>query len=201
MRGSARGAAGRTPLNPITCQAPSHMTTLIAFLRAINVTGRYIKMQALAQAFHDLGFEDAKTHVNSGNVMFSAGARVESDVATELEAGLEPLLGFRAEVFLRSLDEIRQITDRAHGLGATLPEGGEVNVCFLPVPVSPAQREILTGLRSEADDFEAHGRELYWLCRTRQSASKFSNAVLERRFKCRSTLRRASMLRGLVAAL
>jgi uncharacterized protein (DUF1697 family) len=35
-----------------------------------------------------------------------------------------------------------------------------------------------------------HGREVYWLCRKKQSESTFSNAVLEK------TLGRASTIRG-----
>jgi len=82
-----------------------------------------------------------------------------------------------------------------------LPAGAEVNVCFLPVVATPEHAAALALLKSDIDDFEVHGREVCWRCLTRQSDSKFSNAVLERRLKLRTTLCRASMLQGLVGVL
>lgn len=177
------------------------MTAYVAFLRAINVTGRFVKMQALADAFHTLGHTDARTHINSGNVLFTSARRSPGPLAQALEEALEPLLGFRTEVFLRSAAEVRAIAARAAALGAALPPGGEVNVCFLRAAPAPAQTAAVLALRSPVDDFELAGAELYWLCRARQSDSRFSNAVLERTLGARSTLRRASMLQGLAARL
>lgn len=119
------------------------MPTYVALLRAINVTGRFVKMQALAEAF------------------------------------------------VRRVDELRALADRATAMGNPLPAGAEVNVCFLPVVATPEHSAALALLKSDIDDFEVHGREVYWRCLTRHSNSKFSNAVLERRLKLRTTLRRA----------
>ena len=35
-------------------------------------------------------------------------------------------------------------------------------------------------LKTDIDDFHVQGREVYWLCRVKQSDSKFSNVVLEK---------------------
>ncbi|MBQ0934335.1 hypothetical protein [Ideonella paludis] len=67
--------------------------------------------------------------------------------------------------------------------------------------MSAAQRAEFDQLKTDIDDFVLGEREVYWLCQTKQSQSKFSNAVLERKLKARSTLRRASMLSGLVNEL
>ncbi|WP_022979389.1 DUF1697 domain-containing protein [Ideonella sp. B508-1] len=177
------------------------MPTYVALLRAINVTGRFVKMQTLAEAFHRLGFEDARTYINSGNVIFSSSQRSGDRLAQALEEGLAPLLGFRAEAFVRKDDELRALAERATAMGSPLPAGAEVNVCFLPAVATPEHAAALAQLKSDIDEFEVHGREVYWRCLTRQSDSKFSNAVLERRLKLRTTLRRASMLQGLVSVL
>jgi len=44
-------------------------------------------------------------------------------------------------------------------------------------------------LRSEIDDFHVNGREVYWLCKLRQSDSKFSNVLFEKRLNVRITFR------------
>lgn len=177
------------------------MTTWVAFLRAINVTGRFVKMGELAAAFHAAGHPDARTYINSGNVVFTSPARAADRLQRSLEAALEPRLGFRSEAFVRSAAQVHAIAARAQALRGRTGPGGEVNVCFLQAPASADHAAAVLALRSSVDDFEVDGREVYWLCLTRQSDSRFSNAVLERKLGLRSTLRRASMLQGLAAQL
>jgi uncharacterized protein (DUF1697 family) len=57
------------------------------------------------------------------------------------------------------------------------------------------------GFVSEIDDFHVNGRELYWLCRTKQSDSKFSNAAFEKVIGLRSTFRGLNTIRRLAENL
>jgi uncharacterized protein (DUF1697 family) len=50
-------------------------------------------------------------------------------------------------------------------------------------------RSALMALTSDIDTFHVDGREIYWMCRKRQSDSKISNVALERALKIRSTFR------------
>lgn len=177
------------------------MARYVAFLRAINVGGRFIKMAALAEHFRALGHADVSTYINSGNVIFDARARRADTLAAALEAGLQPRLGFVSEAFVRTPAEVQAVASAAAARHADVGPEGEVNVFLLRDALTPAQRAAVLALRSEVDDFEPLERELLWLCRTRQSASKFSNAALERALKCRSTARRSGTLQGLAALL
>ncbi len=173
----------------------------VAFLRAINVGGRFIKMAALAEHFRALGHGGVSTYINSGNVIFDAPARRTDLLAAALETALQPRLGFMSEAFVRTPAEVQAVAASAAAQhGAVGPEG-EVNVFFLRQALTPAQRGAVLALRSDIDDFVPLERELLWLCGTRQSASKFSNAALERVLKSRSTARRSSALQGLAARL
>lgn len=177
------------------------MSVHVAFLRAINVTGRFIKMSALAEHFRTLGHDDAKTYINSGNVIFSTRTRTPQKLAATFEKELTPLLGFTSEVFIRTAVEVEGIATKALQLREHVPHSGEVNVAFLREPLSQAQSDELALLRTSLDDFVHEGAHVYWLCLGRQTESKFSNAVLERRLRLRSTLRRVSMLQGLANEL
>jgi uncharacterized protein (DUF1697 family) len=49
----------------------------IAFLRGINVGGKNkIKMENLREVFGSLGFENVKTYINSGNVIFETDENI-----------------------------------------------------------------------------------------------------------------------------
>ena len=48
------------------------MIRYVAFLRAINVGGHVVKMDALRKLFVHAGLSDVETFIASGNVVFSS---------------------------------------------------------------------------------------------------------------------------------
>ncbi len=166
----------------------------VAFLRAINVTNRFVKMEQLAAHVRALGFEPVQTYIQSGNLLLPGSARQAATIEQRLTAELAPRLGFVSEAFVRTEAELHTMAQRCLRLATGLPEAGEVNVCFLREPLLAAQQQIVASLASDVDAFECDGRELYWICQQRQSASRFSAAVLERKLKQSTTLRRGRML-------
>ena len=52
-----------------------------------------------------------------------------------------------------------------------------------------SQGQKLISLQTDIDDFHFHGREIYWLCKKKQSDSKISNEVIEKALGMKSTLR------------
>ena len=87
------------------------MTAYVALLRAVNVGGRGVKMAELRALFADLGFADARTHLQTGNVIFTAhGDR--GDIAALIEAGIVDRFGFRSETMLRTAGEMERLIGR-----------------------------------------------------------------------------------------
>ena len=181
------------------------MPRCVVFLRAINVGGRFVKMADLAMHCTALGLTDVQTFIASGNVIFRSHTRSTSTLAKAIEDGLEPLLGFRSDAFVRTDNELHAIAQRAMSyqasFRASVAPQGEVNVAMLARPLSPMQVAALAGLRSDLDDFAHLGTEVYWLCKSKQSDSKFSNAVFERKLGAKATFRRSSMLERLAGQL
>lgn len=181
------------------------MPRYVAFLRAINVGGRFVKMADLAQHFQTLGHAEVQTFIASGNVIFRSRARSSNALAQALADGLEPLLAFRSEAFVRSDAEVQALAQRAAAQQvahrAAVGPQGEVNVAMLAQPLSPAQIAAFEGLRTGLDDFTHSGSEVFWLCKSKQSDSKFSNALFERKLGAKTTIRRASMLERLAEQL
>jgi hypothetical protein len=50
---------------------------------------------------------------------------------------------------------------------------------------------------TDIDSFHVHGREVYWLCRKKQSESTFSNNAFEKALKLRATFRGMKRSRNL----
>ena len=89
------------------------MTKYVAFLRGINVGGKkLIKMDALARAFQSLGFENVKTFIQSGNVIFD-DAETDLDILTKkIEARIHKSFGFEVPVILQTVASLQGILER-----------------------------------------------------------------------------------------
>ncbi|HEV2861900.1 MAG TPA: DUF1697 domain-containing protein [Pyrinomonadaceae bacterium] len=173
------------------------MPLFFAFLRAINVGGRRVAMDDLRRVFESLGYSSVETFIASGNVIFEAEGRGAAALEDEIEDALRAALGYEVTTFVRTGAELAAVASR-EPFGRE-EDGAALNVAFLKeTPGRDASRK-LSALRTEADDFRLVGREVYWLCRTRQSESAFSNAVLEKTLGLRSTLRTASTVRKMAA--
>jgi uncharacterized protein (DUF1697 family) len=166
------------------------MSRYIAFLRAINVGGHTVKMDALRQLFESLGFSGVETFIASGNVVFETAARDARALEKKIENSLGDALGYPVATFLRTEVELAAIAQHQPFPRAVLAAAEALNVIFLAEPLDQESVDKVLALKTEIDDFHVQGREIYWVCRKRQSESTFSNAVLEK------TVRRSSTIRG-----
>lgn len=173
------------------------MRRLFAFLRAINVGGHTVKMDHLRRLFESFGFARVETFIASGNVIFETRARDAAALETKIASGLRAALGYDVAVFLRTETELAAIANHPPFRPADLETAAALNIAFLAKTLdAPGQSKLMT-LRTAIDDFAVRGREIYWLCRKKQSESTFSNAVLEKTLGVPATLRGANTLRKL----
>ncbi len=116
------------------------MPSYVAFLRAVNVGGRFVKMAELRVALEDAGFTDVATHIQSGNVFVRSGRRSCAAVATEMSAVLGEFAGFAVPCVVRTPAQLR--TDLAE-VDAVPPllAGGKRYLALAdgPVPAAAAQ--------------------------------------------------------------
>lgn len=175
------------------------MPRFVAFLRAINVGGHTVTMQTLRTEFQALGFGGVETFIASGNVVFETKTVAGSALERRIAGRLERTLGYEVATFVRTGDELTAIARREPFAAADRAGAGALVVGFLAEPLSPAGRKALASLRTDIDDFVLAGREVYWLCRKKQSESLFSNLVFERATGVRTTFRSVTTVTRLAA--
>ena len=164
------------------------MTRYIAFLRAINVGGHVVKMDYLRQLFESLGYSNIETFIASGNILFETN--LNSNLEKKIESKLRAALGYDVTTFIRTDVELKAVADYRPLPQSQLEAATAFNVAFLKESLDDKSNQKVMSLRTDIDDFHLRGRELYWLCKKKQSESTFSNAVLEK------TLGRPSTIRG-----
>ena len=165
------------------------MKKLIAFLRAINVGGRTVKMDRLREIFETMGFSNVETFIASGNVIFETKAKDVGKLEKTIEKELKEKLGFEVVTFIRSDSELAGIADYKPYSKSKIDSATALNVVFLSEPLDAKSKRLVMALKTDIDDFHVHGREVYWLCLKKQSESKFSNNLLEKTLGMKSTMR------------
>jgi uncharacterized protein (DUF1697 family) len=185
------------------------MTRHVAFLRAINVGGHVVTMAALKRHFAKMGFASVETFIASGNVIFEShaakAAAIERTIETALaiertiETALGKALGYEVATFVRTIDELAAVARREPFPRPRLDEATAFVVGFLSAPLDAAAVRRLMTLRTDLDDFFVGPKEIYWLCRSRQSESTFSNAVFEKVVGVKTTFRSMTTIRKLAA--
>ena len=165
------------------------MKKYIAFLRAINVGGHNVKMDQLKILFEELGFNNVETFIASGNVIFDFKSGNPAVLEKKIENHLLKSLGYEVETFLRTNSDVEEIIKYKPFSETKLNSAQAFNVAFIKQPMTSELKEKLSEFKTDVDDFHANGREIYWLCKVKQSDSKFSNAVFERKLKIQATFR------------
>jgi uncharacterized protein (DUF1697 family) len=165
------------------------MPKLVAFLRAINVGGHTVSMDTLRREFEAIGLKDVETFIASGNVVFTAPPGKATALERKIEKRLHDSLGYEVRTFIRTEAEVAAIAGYKPFEEAQIRSAQAVNVAFLGHPLEPAAVKLLMAMRTPIDDFHVNGREMYWLCRKKQSESTFSNARFEKALGGRATFR------------
>jgi uncharacterized protein (DUF1697 family) len=108
------------------------MTRYVALLRGINVGGnKPIKMDALRAAFVSQGYQNVRTLLASGNVVFDAGEADIPALTSQIEATLEDRFGHQVPVILRSLRDIRDLVETDPFQGVSVDPQTRLYVTFL----------------------------------------------------------------------
>ena len=176
------------------------MPRYIAFLRAVNVGGHNtVKMDFLRHLFESLGFSNVETFIASGNIVFETTARNAQTLERAIGQSLRQALGYEVATFIRTDAELAAIANYKPFSQAELDVAAALNIAFLADGLDDQSSQKLMTLRTDIDDFHIHEREIYWLCRKKQSKSKISNAVLEKAVGQKLTLRGANTVQKMAA--
>ena len=176
------------------------MFRFIAFLRAINVGGgRTVKMQSLRQIFESLGFFNVATFIASGNVVFETTTKRTKTLERKIEKALKEALGYEVRTFVRGEDELAKIANHRPFPGSKFDETWQSNIIFLADNLNNKLKRGMYALLTKTDEFEVHGREVYWRRRRKQNGALLSTVPLEKILGPAFTVRGANTIKRIVS--
>jgi uncharacterized protein (DUF1697 family) len=163
--------------------------TYIALLRGINVGGRAkVSMNELRELFAELGYEDAKTYIQSGNVVFRAPLRSPARAASDIAARIGKDLGVRCSVLLRTDRDLAALL-RGNPYAGSKADPSQLHVTFLDAAPGPKKAAELAVPHGESVEFTVAGREIYLRYPDGYGRTKFNNTYIEKRLGVVATTR------------
>jgi uncharacterized protein (DUF1697 family) len=134
------------------------MTRFAAFLRGVNLGKRTVKSAELKAAFEALGYENVKTLLASGNVLFDV--KSSKGLKEKIEAGLEEQFGFKVPIVLRTMDELKA-TVKANPFGREAGEDAQLHVLLLDQDLPKGFKQ--ASLAGDYDVARAEGDAIYYV--------------------------------------
>jgi uncharacterized protein (DUF1697 family) len=163
-------------------------TRQVALLRGINLGGRAkVEMARLRAVIEALGYGDVRTHLRSGNVVFTSD-RTPEKAAREIGDQVAEHLGVAVPILVRTRDELAKIVDR-NPLGDVADDPRRYLVTFLSAPPDRRRLRSLDAAEFEPEVFRVVGREAYVWSPDGVRASQLSYAFWEKHFQLTATAR------------
>lgn len=166
----------------------------VAFLRAVNVGGRVVKMDTLRRLLEAAGLSNVSTLIASGNVLFESG-RSPEPLETLIEKTLRAGLGYEVVTMVRSAGEVASVV--SHVEKTIRRDGAILYVGFLKKAPSVEASKAIEALSNEVDVLTVQGRELYWQSRKSFSQSTVNPAKLEKMLGVAATVRNFTTVKKL----
>lgn len=165
------------------------MNRYAAFLRAINVGGHTIKMQALKHLLEGLGYQDIITYIQSGNILFSSPLADSRLLERQVEEHLNQNLGYPVATFIRTPPQLVEIVQNIPFAVDQAIQNTESYIAFLQAEPNPIAQQKVMGLQNSYYEFFIRSREVYWLRRKLPGEPPFSGAALEKALGAPATVR------------
>jgi uncharacterized protein (DUF1697 family) len=153
--------------------------TYIALLRGVNVGGNTLSMERLRGLGGELGLRNARTYVQSGNLVFEAD-RTAAHWSATLERALVGKSRLPVKVMVRTDAEIAAVIERNPFLREKGVDPARLYITFLSEALAKSALAALHAIDGGPDKLSVARREIYLHCPTGYGRTKLNNNILER---------------------
>jgi uncharacterized protein (DUF1697 family) len=169
------------------------MKKQIAFLRGINVGNIRIKMSDLKLAFEKLGFQQVKTYLQTGNVVFESDKTLE-ETKPILEKALSETFNYQAYVLLYDFEVLSNIIDK---YPFEKLESHHAYIIFIDNEIIFEELKSLS--ESTDEPIASWNQVIYWKVTKGESLeTPFSKILAKAKYKKNTTVRNINTLEKMI---
>ena len=166
------------------------MSIFLALIRGINVGGnKMIAMADLRDLLTKLGFTEARSLLQSGNLIFQAQKKTTAQLESLLEKEAEKRLGLKADFFVRTPAEWESLIAQNPFRKEAERDPGYLIVLFLKNAPDAERVEALRAAISGREVIQAKGNHAYVVYPDGQGRSRLTNTLIEKKLGTRATAR------------
>jgi uncharacterized protein (DUF1697 family) len=149
-----------------------------------------IKMTDLVLLYTNLGFRDAKTFIQSGNVIFSSKAdKTESSISASIEKDILEKYNYTIPVMIRTSRELSDLLSANPFLGEIKFDPAKMAVIFLHEEPSADQLKKVKDINYPPDKFKIIDREIFIYCPNGFGRTKLYTNFFEKKMGVKGTAR------------
>jgi uncharacterized protein (DUF1697 family) len=164
------------------------MTTYVALLRAINVGGHNpAPMADLRDLLTQLGFNNVRSLLQSGNLVFGGDRRTTAQLERLLETEAAKRLDLQTDFIVRTVDEWTAIVARNPFPKEAERDPRRLIVMFLKEAPQPSDVKALQAAIRGPEVIREKGKELFIVYPNGMGRSRLTNALIEKKLGTRST--------------
>ena len=153
------------------------MAVFVSVLRGINVGGHHrVPMEDLRALYEAQGLKNPKTYIQSGNIVFQTKTKDAGKIAASLNRAFEARFGFRADVVLRTLEEMEALV-AANPLVLRKIEPTQNIVVFLSSALEPDSAAAVCKVCAAPEEVHSDGRHLFCYYANGQGQSKLGTVL------------------------
>lgn len=156
-----------------------------------------IKMEKLRETVAELGFENVKTYINSGNVIFDAKKTDDKKLAARIRDSILANFGFDISVMVRSMHEIADLI-AANPFEGQFENDKDLNVFFLNQPLTGEQVKLLVAEGNDTERFHVTDRNILCLLTISILDSSVGKGFIDKKLKVATTARNWRTVKKLI---
>jgi uncharacterized protein (DUF1697 family) len=173
-----------------------NMKIYISLLRAINMGNKNrIKMDILKKMYEDMDFQNVRTHLQSGNIIFETKNTAENILENLISAKIRETFGFNIIVIVFEIRKLQEII-------ANNPFADkESKYLYVTILAEKPQNEDIDNINqkcAENEKFSVAERIIYLYLPNGYIKSKLSNTLIEKMLKVNATTRIFSTINALI---
>lgn len=164
------------------------MTSYLALLRGVNVTGSTLRMAELKKSLTDMGLEEVQTYLQSGNVVFKSKGNA-AKLASDIEARIKKDFGLSISVLVLTSKEIETIASKNPLWPKSGGEGSHFHATFLFEPVTRKTFDALSLPAADGEQAVLGKGAVLLHCPHGYGRTKLNNTYFEKALGVKATTR------------
>jgi uncharacterized protein (DUF1697 family) len=161
----------------------------VALLRAVNVAATWIAMADLRALAERLGLKNARTVLQSGNLIFESPDRAAIELERRLESALLRRFDIATPVIVRSATELGRVVSNNPFPDEARRDPAHLAAVFLKDAPTPASVRVLAEAIVGRERIVARGKTLYAVYPDGMGRSKLTAALIDRKLETHGTAR------------